>query len=73
MRDSHKVHGADGRDKSGHDEQIENGAPAEASVLKTTSVDDVFGILCYDGLAKTIEQMDASVLAEAIRREQFGK
>ncbi|AZG76061.1 hypothetical protein [Methylocystis rosea] len=72
MRDSHKLHGVDGRDKPGHDEPIENGAPAEASVLKTTCVDDVVGMLCYDGLAKTIEQMDESVLAEAIRREQSG-
>jgi hypothetical protein len=73
MRDSHKVHGADGRDKPGDDEPIENGALAEASVLTTTCVDDVVGLLCYDGLAKTIEQMDASVLAEAIRREQSGE
>ena len=68
MRDSHKIHSVDGRDKPGHDEPTENGALAEAPVLKTTSVDDVVGMLCYDGLAKTIEEMDASVLAEAIRR-----
>ncbi|WP_281431782.1 MULTISPECIES: hypothetical protein [unclassified Methylocystis] len=41
--------------------------------MTTTSVDDVVGMLCYDGLAKTIEEMDASVLAEAVRREQFGE
>ncbi|QGM93013.1 hypothetical protein F7D13_02700 [Methylocystis rosea] len=73
MRDPHKLHGVDGRDKPGHDEPTENGAFAEASVLTTTSVDDVVGMLCYDGLAKTIEEMDASVLAEAIRREQSGE
>ncbi len=71
MRDPRKLHGVDGRDKPGHDEPTENCALAEASVLTTTSVDDVVGMLCYDRLAKTIEQMDASVLAEAIRREQF--
>jgi hypothetical protein len=63
----------DGRDKPGDDEPIENGALAEVPVLKTTTVDDVVGMLCYHGLAKTIEQMDASVLAEAVRREQFGE
>lgn len=73
MTDPHKLHGVDGRGKPGHDEPTENGAFAEASVLTTTSVDDVVGMLCYDGLAKTIEEMDASVLAEAVRREQFGE
>jgi hypothetical protein len=73
MRNAHKVLGADGRDKPGDDEPIENRAFAEASVLTTTCVDDVVGMLCYDGLAKTIEEMDASVLAEAVRREQFGE
>ncbi|MBM3550970.1 MAG: hypothetical protein FJX45_04235 [Alphaproteobacteria bacterium] len=66
---SHKVHSVDGRDKPGHDEPIENGAPAEASVFKTSRIDDVVGMLAYDGLAKTIEEMDAGVLLEAIRRK----
>lgn len=73
MRNSHKHQSMDGRDKPGDDEPIENRALAEASVLTTTCVDDVVGMLCYDGLAKTIEQMDASVMAEAIRREQSGE
>ena len=33
-----------------------------------TSVDTAFGMLSYKGPAKTIEEMDAAVVAEAVRR-----
>lgn len=39
-----------------------------AAPPKRYSVDEVFGVLKYDGLPKTIEEMDAAVLAEARRR-----
>ena len=39
-----------------------------APLFERTSVDDVVGILKYDGPPKTIEQMNEAVLAEAKRR-----
>ncbi len=39
-----------------------------ASVFPPTRPEDVFAMLKYDGPAKTIEDMDAEVLAEATRR-----
>ncbi len=40
----------------------------EASLFEPTRLEDVFGMLEYAGPPKTIEEMDASVLAEAKRR-----
>jgi AbrB family looped-hinge helix DNA binding protein len=39
-----------------------------APIFKPTRPDDVFGSLKFSGRAKTIEEMDAGVLAEARRR-----
>jgi AbrB family looped-hinge helix DNA binding protein len=39
-----------------------------APLFPVTSMDQVFGVLAYDGPPKTIEEMDAAVLAEAGRR-----
>lgn len=39
-----------------------------APLFKRTSVDDVVGILKYDGPPRTIEEMNEAVLAEAKRR-----
>ena len=38
-----------------------------------TKPEDVFGCLAYDGPPKTIEEMDAAVLAEAARRHAGGR
>lgn len=40
----------------------------EASLFAPTRPEDVYGMLKYSGPAKTIEEMDAGVLAEAKRR-----
>lgn len=40
----------------------------EAPLFAPTRLEDVFGLLRYAGPPKTIEEMDASVLAEAKRR-----
>lgn len=39
-----------------------------APVLEETSVDEVFGMLKWNGKPKTLEDMDAGVLAEAKRQ-----
>jgi AbrB family looped-hinge helix DNA binding protein len=39
-----------------------------APLFERTSVDEVYGILKYDGPPKTIEEMNEAVLAEAKRR-----
>lgn len=39
-----------------------------APAFPPTSLDEVFGILPASGLARTIEEMDAAVLGEAVRR-----
>lgn len=39
-----------------------------APAFAATRPEDVFGILAYRGKPKTLEEMDASVLAEAKRR-----
>ncbi len=39
-----------------------------APVLEETSIDEVFGILNWKGPPKTLEEMDAGVLAEAKRQ-----
>ncbi len=52
---------------------VDGGTLAEASVLKTMRIDDVVGMLAYNGLAKTIKEMDASVLLEASRRKVLGE
>ena len=39
-----------------------------APLFPPTTIDEVFGSLKYDGPARTIEEMDAAVLAEARRR-----
>lgn len=40
----------------------------EAPLFERTRIEDVFGMLHFEGAPKTIEEMDASVLAEAKRR-----
>jgi AbrB family looped-hinge helix DNA binding protein len=40
----------------------------EAPLFEPTRIEDVFGMLHYAGAPKTIEEMDASVLAEARRQ-----
>ncbi len=40
----------------------------EASLFAPTTLEEVFGMLNYAGPPKSIEDMDASVLAEAKRR-----
>ncbi|MCX7899025.1 MAG: AbrB/MazE/SpoVT family DNA-binding domain-containing protein [Methylocystis sp.] len=40
----------------------------QASLFPPTRLNDVFGVLKYSGPPETIEEMDASVLAEARRR-----
>lgn len=40
-----------------------------APLFPPTTVDQVAGMLKYDGPAKTLEEMDAAVLAEAERRD----
>jgi AbrB family looped-hinge helix DNA binding protein len=40
----------------------------EAPLFPPTRVEDVFGMLDYSGPAKTVEEMDAAVDAEAKRR-----
>ncbi|HKT15829.1 MAG TPA: AbrB family transcriptional regulator, partial [Allosphingosinicella sp.] len=37
-------------------------------IFAATTIDAVFGSLAYAGKAKTIEEMDAAVVAEAKRR-----
>lgn len=39
-----------------------------AAIFTPTRLEDVIGSLRYDGPARTIEEMDAAVLAEARRR-----
>ena len=39
-----------------------------APLFKPTTVDEVAGMLKYDGPPKTLEDMDAAVMAEARRR-----
>lgn len=39
-----------------------------APVFPPTTVDEVFGMIKYDGPTVTLEEMDAGVLAEAARR-----
>lgn len=39
-----------------------------AAVFPPTSIDEVFGSLPYAGKAKSVEEMDAAVAAEAKRR-----
>lgn len=39
-----------------------------ASVFAATKPDDVFGSLRYDGPARSLEEMDAGIAAEARRR-----
>lgn len=39
-----------------------------APAFTETRPEDVFGVLAHQGKAKTLEEMDASVLAEARRR-----
>jgi AbrB family looped-hinge helix DNA binding protein len=39
-----------------------------APIFEPTRSDEVFGLLKFSGRAKTIEEMDAGVLAEARRR-----
>ena len=41
-----------------------------APVLKETSVDEVFGMLNWRGAPKTLDDMDAGVLAEAKRQHE---
>jgi bifunctional DNA-binding transcriptional regulator/antitoxin component of YhaV-PrlF toxin-antitoxin module len=43
-----------------------------APIFKPTRSDDVFGSLKFSGRAKTLEEMDAGVLAEARRRHARG-
>jgi len=43
-----------------------------APIFEPTQSDDVFGSLKFAGRAKTIEEMDAGVLAEARRRHARG-
>jgi AbrB family looped-hinge helix DNA binding protein len=43
-----------------------------ATVFPQTDPDKVFGMLAYSGEPKTIEKMNASVLAEARRRHDRG-
>lgn len=38
-----------------------------------TRIDDVVGMLTYGGVAKTIDEMDASVLLESSRRTLLGE
>lgn len=40
----------------------------EAPLFEPTRVEDVFGVLAYDGRTVTVEEMDAAVIAEAKRR-----
>ena len=44
----------------------------EASLFAPTKLEDVFGMLSYSGPPKSIDEMDASVLAEAKRRNAGG-
>lgn len=44
-----------------------------APLFKPTKLDDVFGMLKYDGPLKTIEEMDASIVAEVRRRHARGR
>lgn len=39
-----------------------------APLFSETRPDDVFGVLAYQGEAKSLEEMDAGILAEAKRR-----
>jgi AbrB family looped-hinge helix DNA binding protein len=39
-----------------------------APLFPPTRVEDVYGILAYDGPAKSLEDMDAAIAAEAKRR-----
>jgi AbrB family looped-hinge helix DNA binding protein len=39
-----------------------------APLFQPTRVEDVYGILAYDGPAKSLEDMDAAITAEAKRR-----
>jgi AbrB family looped-hinge helix DNA binding protein len=44
-----------------------------APLFAPTTIDQVAGMLAYDGPAKSIEEMDAGVLAEARRRHLEGR
>ena len=44
-----------------------------ARVFPETRPEDVFGSLKYDGPAKTIEEMDAGIVAEVKRRHARGR
>ncbi|MBI1981835.1 MAG: AbrB/MazE/SpoVT family DNA-binding domain-containing protein [Methylocystis sp.] len=44
----------------------------EASLFAPTKLEDVFGMLSYAGPPKSVEEMDASLLAEAKRRNAGG-
>ena len=44
-----------------------------APLFKPTRPEDVFGMLKYKGKPKTIEEMDASIIAEVKRRHARGR
>ncbi len=44
-----------------------------APLFKPTRPEDVFGMLKYNGPAKTLEEMDASIVAEVKRRHARGR
>lgn len=44
-----------------------------APLFKPTRMEDVFGCAKYKGPAKTIEEMDASIVAEVKRRHARGR
>lgn len=44
-----------------------------APVFKPTRIEDVFGMLKYRGKPKTIEEMDAAIVAEIKRRHARGR
>lgn len=44
-----------------------------APLFKPTTMDEVFGCAKYDGAAKTIEEMDAGIVAEVKRRHARGR
>lgn len=44
-----------------------------ARAFPPTRIEDVFGCLKYDGPAKTIEEMDAAITKEVMRRHARGR
>jgi len=44
-----------------------------APLFPPTTVDQVAGMLKHDGPARTFEEMDAAILAEAVRRHASGR